>query len=88
MIENRTQFENWMSIMNIGAIKRLKGKLLAASFAVVIAGTSKAYVWKAESVQLRDEWVTELRSHQKVLMSMLDQQKESKMKKLSKKRRS
>lgn len=74
VLENRKRFENWISIMNIGGVKRLKGKHLQSSFAVVISGGERAYVWKAATSQRRDEWIAKIKSHQKVLMSLLDEQ--------------
>lgn len=75
----RRRFESWMSVLNIGGIKKLKGKQ-SLSFAVVIAGSTKAYLFKAATVELRDDWVMEIEAHRRHLMSMLDEEQFSKKK--------
>ena len=72
--KQRRRFENWMSVLNMGSIKKLKGNS-KDSFAVTIAGTTKAYIWKAASTELRDDWVIEIQEHQKRVLSMLNEQK-------------
>ena len=72
--KERRQFENWMSVLNMKGIRKLKGKF-DNSFAVVIAGTTKAYMWKAANKDQRDDWVEEIKAHRRHVMSMLDEKK-------------
>lgn len=83
-IEQRRRFDGWINVMNIWDITRWKGTPKKNkrnnenkdkhSFAVNIAGTSRAQVWTTTSLQQRDEWVAEIKSHYKHLTSRLDEE--------------
>lgn len=73
-IEQRRRFDGWINVMNIGSITKWKGKQKGNhSFAVIIAGSSKAYVWTTTCMKQRDDWVTEIKSHYQHLMRRLDE---------------
>ena len=70
LIRQREKFEDWVNVMNIRRIKQSKGNG-TSSFSIVV-GQKIKYVWKAESVSKREDWVMELEGRQSFLSGLLD----------------